>query len=316
MYKLKLKYSYIPMIISGTIILVVLWLMIIEPFYKEYNHDKKESIYLKKDFIDTKNIRDSENFNVKHSDTIENSIVSEIKRGTFLIKGDLSESELDIWWKKTIKWSTTMLEKQFNLNPPQKKMVIWIFKNSQSYRFYSKKLFDIDPETPYGYFLPSQNTIVINVNTGGGTLVHELVHPYLEANFKNIPVWINEGIASLYEQCSEIDGEMKGLTNWRLLELQEAIFKNSIPSFKELSDLTKESFYNSNKSSLYYAQSRYLFYYLQEKNLLKSFILELKNSLETDLTGYKTVEKILDIDDWSSFEKDWKKFVLNLRFDN
>ena len=40
----------------------------------------------------------------------------------------------------------------------------------------------------------------MNIGPGPGTLSHELVHPYMEANFPNVPAWFNEGLASLYEQ--------------------------------------------------------------------------------------------------------------------
>ncbi len=310
MYKLKLKYSYIPMIISGTIILVTLWLIIIEPFYKEQIDESNGNF-----FKNSSNSKERSSFNLNEKKD-NSSEISEITRRIFTIKGDLSEDELDFWWEKTIKWATTKLEKQFKLIPPQKKMSIWIFKNSKSYQLYSKKLFNIDPETPYGYFLPSKNSIIINVDTGGGTLVHELVHPYLEANFENIPTWINEGVASLYEQCSEKNGEMIGLTNWRLSELQKAINSGKLITFKELSQLSRDDFYNSSESSLYYAQSRYLFYYLQEKNLLKNYISELKSSQKSDLTGFETLQKTLNIKNWDNFEKTWKEFVLKLSFYN
>ena len=42
---------------------------------------------------------------------------------------------------------------------------------------------------------------IMNIATGGGTLVHEIVHPYVEANFPGCPAWFNEGLGSLYEAC-------------------------------------------------------------------------------------------------------------------
>ena len=34
----------------------------------------------------------------------------------------------------------------------------------------------------------------MNISTGGGTLVHEIVHPFIEANFPACPPWLNEGL--------------------------------------------------------------------------------------------------------------------------
>ena len=46
----------------------------------------------------------------------------------------------------------------------------------------------------------------MNIATGGGTLVHEIVHPFVEANFPGCPTWFNEGLGSLYEQSAERKG--------------------------------------------------------------------------------------------------------------
>ena len=51
----------------------------------------------------------------------------------------------------------------------------------------------------------------MNIDTGGGTLVHEIVHPFIAANFPECPAWFNEGLASLYEQCGDHRGPDLGL---------------------------------------------------------------------------------------------------------
>ncbi len=63
----------------------------------------------------------------------------------------------------------------------------------------------------------------MDISTGGGTLVHEIVHPFIEANFPNCPPWLNEGLGSLYEQSGEVQGRIHGFTNWRLHGLQADI---------------------------------------------------------------------------------------------
>ena len=50
----------------------------------------------------------------------------------------------------------------------------------------------------------------MNISTGGGTLVHEIVHPFVAANFPNCPAWFNEGLGSLYEQSGEVNGAIHG----------------------------------------------------------------------------------------------------------
>lgn len=48
-----------------------------------------------------------------------------------------------------------------------------------------------------------------------GTLKHELTHLLVRTNFGDIPPWLDEGLAALYE-VSRLEGDyLRGLPNWR-----------------------------------------------------------------------------------------------------
>jgi hypothetical protein len=153
----------------------------------------------------------------------------------------------------------------------------------------------------------------MNIRTGGGTLVHEIVHPYIAVNFPECPSWLNEGLGSLYEQSRDHKGEIYGSTNWRLAGLQKAIKRKELPSFKDLTSTTEFGFYNMDKGTNY-AQSRYLCYYLQEKGLLPAFYHSFVKHHKKDKTGYETLKKILKKDDMDAFKKHWEDYVMDLRF--
>src|SRR6185369_3440763 len=121
----------------------------------------------------------------------------------------------------------------------------------------------------------------MNIATGTGTLVHEIVHPYVRANFPRCPAWFNEGLGSLYEQCGERDGHIVGYPNWRLPGLQRAIQASSVPSFAELTATTDAQFYGEDKGTNY-AEARYLCYYLQEQGLLHKFYRAFAANQERD----------------------------------
>jgi len=148
---------------------------------------------------------------------------------------------------------------------------------------------------------------------GGGTLVHEIVHPFMRANFPKCPPWLNEGMGSLYEQASERDGRICGLTNWRLAGLQEAIREGAVPPFAELTAMDDNAFYRSDKGTNY-AQARYLCYYLQEAGLLVKFFHLFLAAQGDDPTGYATLMQALDAKDMDAFKKKWEAFVLKLKF--
>jgi hypothetical protein len=153
----------------------------------------------------------------------------------------------------------------------------------------------------------------MNIATGTGTLVHEIVHPFVRANFPKCPAWFNEGLGSLYEQCGEREGHIVGYTNWRLAGLQRAIKLNAVPSFKELTGTTDYGFYGEDKGTNY-AQARYLCYYLQEKGKLTKFYRDFVANQKDDPTGYMTLAKTLGEKDMADFQRKWEEFVTRLTF--
>jgi hypothetical protein len=213
----------------------------------------------------------------------------------------------------TIKWAADRLKKDFFARDPEDILDIWLFKDKDSYEKHNKELFGDGPDTPFGYFSHTHKALVMNIATGGGTLVHEIVHPFVRANFPECPSWFNEGLGSLYEQCGDRDGHIYGYTNWRLAGLQEAIKKGTVPSFEKLTAMDDDQFYHQDRGSNY-AQARYLCYYLQEKGLLTQFYKQFVANAKTDPTGYKTLVAVLGEEDMSGFKKRWERFVMGLRF--
>jgi hypothetical protein len=145
----------------------------------------------------------------------------------FIVIGDESPDNVKLRAEKTIKWTVDMLKQDYFEKDPDDIIDIWLFKDEESYYKYAKEVFGDEPTTPFGYYSETEKALVMNISTGGGTLVHEIVHPFVRANFPECPVWFNEGLASLYEQCGEKNGHIYGYTNWRLKGLQTAIKQGS-----------------------------------------------------------------------------------------
>jgi hypothetical protein len=231
----------------------------------------------------------------------------------FVVIGDDPPDEVKRRVKQNVQWAVKMLKEAYFDKDPDEILDIWLFKDKESYQTHAKALFHTKPDTPYGYFSHQDRALVMNISTGGGTLVHEIVHPFVAANFPECPAWLNEGLGSLYEQCGEEDGQIHGYTNWRLPALQESIRKKQVPSFKTLCSTTSEEFYEKDKGSNY-AQARYLCYYLQQHDLLRKFYRRFHANQKTDPTGYKTLQEVLGRTDMAEFQKEWEKYVLKLRF--
>ncbi len=231
----------------------------------------------------------------------------------FVVIGNESPEVVERRAANTVSWAVERLKRQYFPHDPKQIIDVWLFKDNDSYEKYNLELFGAAPHTPYGYYSSANRALVMNISTGGGTLVHEIVHPFIEANFPNCPSWFNEGLASLYEQCSDRDGAIWGATNWRLAGLQETITDRQLPTFEELCGTTTAEFYNSDRGNNY-AQARYLCYYLQENDMLATYYRDFLAKREEDPSGYRTLVKILGEPDMAEFQKDWEAFVLRLRF--
>ena len=202
----------------------------------------------------------------------------------FVVIGDEPQEDIKEHAESTIKWAVDKLKQDFFTNDPKEILDIWLFKDAASYEKNTLLLFGEKPSTPYGYYSSTHKALIMNISTGGGTLVHEIVHPFVEANFPACPPWLNEGLGSLYEQCGEVEGHIHGFTNWRLPGLQQAIKSGKVPSFKTLTAMDANGFYNEDRGTNY-GQARYLCYYLQEKKLLIKFYQEFQAHQREDPTG-------------------------------
>lgn len=232
----------------------------------------------------------------------------------FVVIGDESLDTVKRRSQQTVKWAVDHLKREYFSDDPTEIIDIWLFQDANSYEEHTTTLYGKKPTTPYGFYASSHNALYMNIATGGGTLVHEIVHPFIAANFPECPSWFNEGLASLYEQSAERDGRIIGQTNWRLRGLQSAIRKGSVPSFETLCQTTTRQFYDQDKGTNY-SQARYLCYHLQERDLLQKFYRTFRKNVATDPTGIESLKKVLGKHDLDEFKQQWEAEVLKLRFD-
>ena len=230
----------------------------------------------------------------------------------FTVKGDESPERVRAHARHTVLWAAELLKRDFFQADPEP-VDVWLFKDAESYERHAKQLFGEAPSTPYGYYSAEHQALVMNIATGGGTLVHEMVHPFVRANFPACPAWLNEGLGSLFEQSDGRDGHIVGLTNWRLDGLQRAIRRGQVPSFRALTATTTDEFYGEDQGTNY-AQARYLLYYLQERGLLVRYFREVRERQAEDPTGYDTLRRVLGEKDMGAFQRRWEAFVLKLEF--
>ncbi len=231
----------------------------------------------------------------------------------FVVTSNQSAEAFELTCRHTIRWAVQMLNKDFFSKGPDKIITIYLFDDERSYKKYAWSLFAERPSTPYGYYSPGHQAMVMNIGTGTGTLVHEIVHPLLAADFPAAPSWFDEGLASLYEQSHQRDGQIAGLLNWRLPVLKDGLRAGHFVPLQQLLSTSKEEFYED-PQGMHYAEARYLCYYLQEKHLLRKFYREFKKNHSADPTGIKTLLKVTGKDSLKQLEAQWQEFLAPLSY--
>lgn len=230
----------------------------------------------------------------------------------FVVIGDESPATVKHHASGILKWSIQLLEAEYFKTRPSKLIEIWLFKNEKTFKKGAKKFFGDDPDTPYGYYSSEHDAMVMNIGPGAGTLVHEVVHPYMEANFPGVPAWFNEGLASLYERPTEKKGHIWGLPNWRLPNLKKQIADKSLPPLEKMLGTTRNQFYEAEFDA--YAYARYLLLYLQEQGKLTAFYEKFVADGK-DPTGKAALEDILG-EKLETFEPRWRTWAAALKSDN
>ncbi|MBS1148361.1 MAG: glycogen branching enzyme [Myxococcaceae bacterium] len=231
----------------------------------------------------------------------------------FVVWGDAGDRQVQQSAEQTVRWAVKHLEAEFFARQPAAIYDIFLFRDATSYQAHAKAMWNESPGTPYGYASSEHRALVMNIATGGGTLVHELVHPYFAANFPAVPTWLNEGLASLFEQSDERDGKMIGRTNWRLAGLNEGLKNRQVLPFAKLVATTDATFRDDDEA-VHYAQARYLMLYLQEQQLLRPFIRRVLEQQRTDPTGGTALRQTLGEEGWKRLDAAFCKWVPTLKF--
>jgi hypothetical protein len=180
---------------------------------------------------------------------------------------------------------------------PERAISVVLFGDAVSFsKFCAKELKENDCISNYGFYLPSRRMMVMNMGPGAGTLTHEIVHPILETDFPEAPIWINEGIASLYEAFSlPKRGEIMGHKNFRHPRLRQALNSKTEQGTTTLPELfaMSDSVFRNNKESLHYAMARYFCLWMEQKKKLWDFYHEWRDHVNDDPHGEKAFQKVM-----------------------
>jgi hypothetical protein len=235
-----------------------------------------------------------------------------IVRMPFVIGGDFAEAELIRFYDRTIGPAARAMACSYFDTPPDKPISVLLFAGEESYNRYARQLYGDEGIWVYGYYKPHLRTLVMNIGSGGGTLVHELTHALIDFDFPRVPAWFNEGLASLHEQCHIRTDEkgIEGLLNWRLDGLQQALGSGRL---RPLASLIGDNDFRGSQESLNYAQARYFCLYLQEQGVLEEFYRRFRANQKQDPLGMKTVLEVFPGRSWESLDAAFRAWAAEQR---
>jgi hypothetical protein len=231
----------------------------------------------------------------------------------FVVAGDGPPEGVRRDADEVVRWASSRLKADFFPLDPGQIIEVWLFSSEAAYMSQASVLFGSIPSTPYGYYSPCDHALIMNVSTGYGTLVHEMVHPLMEANFPGAPTWFDEGLASLFEEPRDVEGHLHGATNWRLAGLRTAITEHRAKPLSAIVATSRRAFYGDDLG-LNYAEARYLLYYLQESGLLLPFYRRFQAGRDGDATGRASLEAIVG-ETLGVLDPKWQGFVLGLTYE-
>lgn len=136
--------------------------------------------------------------------------------------GGHSESELESIGQ-TLNRYLRFLAAEYDIEPPPHYLTVYLVKDFNEVRDLADKLHGLDvSRATVGYAFVDDASIVGAVpGTAAGTILHEMFHLMARARFGDIPQWMDEGMAALYEVSGRNGDHYFGLPNWRGKVLEE-----------------------------------------------------------------------------------------------
>ena len=168
------------------------------------------------------------------------------------------------------------------------------------------------PRRLSGAYDPENRQLI--VRSIGMVLTHEFTHALhfadQTARGQRHPIWVIEGLATLFESSKIVGDEVKPLPNRRLNIIKLFAARKATVPWAEFFKLSHEEYME--KSSTAYPQGRYVLMYLHEKGLLRKWYDAYTAGYEKDPTGAKAIEKVTG-KSLKQVEADWLVWVRRLK---
>jgi hypothetical protein len=159
----------------------------------------------------------------------------------------------------------------YNVTPPRNLITVHLLAKTRKLKKFAWDQHGLKMSiSTIGYIFQDDNSIVgLIPDLAIGTLLHELFHLTVRTNFGDIPSWMDEGLAALYEVSLQTPDGLLGVENWRRRVLEEVWqFR---PTVRELVSMEMRDAddgqpeYRVKRLAATEAMARYFFVFLQQK---------------------------------------------------
>lgn len=198
------------------------------------------------------------------------------KSDHFIIHSDLDPRYVQFIQANAEAYYENMTEQYFRTGGGKPLTVYYSKTQSETFQLLRKRGHKTEAHKSY-YMLDEAAIYTHRVTNEGviieiGTLFHEITHHLVRSNFKDPPVWFNEGLACfLGDETHIVKGKITlgEPSPRREEELKERIEKGIKPNLKRLFPMTQKQLYNW---PIGYNFSRVLFYWLHENGKLEEYL--------------------------------------------
>jgi len=189
---------------------------------------------------------------------------------------------------------------EYGMKPPPYLITVYFAADRGQLRDLARKLHGIDlAPGSIGYsFSADQSMVGWTDGKAYGTFAHELFHVMVRGNFGDIPPFLDEGIAALYEVSGFAQGRAVGVSNWRGALLRK--YWSERPGIKDLVQMnrgalddvagTADAGSGSGRQAANHATARYLMLYFQERGELLPVYKAFRNRKVNDRPAAQGVE--------------------------
>lgn len=168
----------------------------------------------------------------------------------------------------------------YNVRPPDKLIAVYLMGSKEALDKAALKTHRLKlPVVNIGYSSLADLSILGNSDAKNvGTLYHELFHLIIRTDIGDVPAWLDEGIAALYETSVWKNNILKGqVANWRTEVLEQSLKMGSLKPLKYLVEenwtgFTVNSFSDACQTAVNYALAKHFAIFMQERNWLQPVV--------------------------------------------